>query len=84
MFFFNLNKKLLHVYICCARPNGRTVRHIIELDTKTRGRLFNHSCSKSHTTLLVIYLKKNNTLLIILSNKLVVLFFGIKTFISLV
>ena len=26
--FFNSNKKLLHVYICCARPNGRTVRHI--------------------------------------------------------
>ena len=28
VFFFNSNKKLLHVYICCARPNGRTVRHI--------------------------------------------------------
>ena len=27
--FFYSNKKLLHVYICCARPNGRTVRHII-------------------------------------------------------
>ena len=28
MVFFNSNKKLLHVYICCARPNGRTVKHI--------------------------------------------------------
>ena len=28
MVFFNSNKKLLHVYICCARPNGRTVRYI--------------------------------------------------------
>ena len=27
-YVFNSNKKLLHVYICCARPNGRTVRHI--------------------------------------------------------
>ena len=28
-YVFNSNKKLLHVYICCARPNGRTVRHIM-------------------------------------------------------
>ena len=27
-YVLNSNKKLLHVYICCARPNGRTVRHI--------------------------------------------------------
>ena len=32
--FFNSNKKLLHVYICCARPNGRTVRHINKKNTK--------------------------------------------------
>ena len=24
----------LHVYICCARPNGRTVRHIIYASEK--------------------------------------------------
>ena len=31
MFFLNSNKKLLYVYICCARPNGRTARHIINI-----------------------------------------------------
>ena len=28
-YVLNSNKNLLHVYICCARPNGRTVRHIM-------------------------------------------------------
>ena len=31
-YVFNSNKKLLHVYICCARPNGRTVRHMINVN----------------------------------------------------
>ena len=34
-YVFNSNKKLLHVYICCARPNGRTVRHITPFNDRT-------------------------------------------------
>ena len=33
-FFLNSNKKLPYVYICCARPNGCTVRHIINKESR--------------------------------------------------
>ena len=54
--FFNSNKKLLYVYICCARPNGRTVRHIIFI-IESQGRLYftcphlSWSASKTVTSL---------------------------------